>query len=249
MKLFVGLGNPGDEYARNRHNAGFMCVDRIAAAHGFGPWKKKFSGVACEGEIGGERVWLLKPQTYMNESGRAVGEAARFLKIAEDAIVVFYDEIDLAPGKLKVKTGGGNAGHNGLRSISALLGNEYVRVRVGVGHPGSKEMVIRWVLNDFAKADREWLDPLLDAIAKSAGRLAAGDQARFLTDVARELGSDPLPETAQQKSRTASKGSDPVDAPAARTTKHPAGERAGKSQSAIAENLKKWLAGRTKNED
>ncbi len=153
MKLFVGLGNPGDEYARNRHNVGFMCVDRIAAAHGFGPWKKKFQGFACEGEIAGERVLLLKPQTYMNESGRSVGEAARFLKIAEADIVVFYDEIDLAPGKLKVKTGGGNAGHNGLRSISAHLGNDYVRVRIGVGHPGNKELVARWVLNDFAKAD------------------------------------------------------------------------------------------------
>ena len=189
MKLFVGLGNPGDEYARNRHNVGFMCVERIAAAHGFSPWKKKFAGLAADGEIAGERVMLLKPQTYMNESGRAVGEAARFLKVSEADIVVFYDEIDLAPGKLKVKTGGGNAGHNGLRSISALFGNEYVRVRIGVGHPGVKELVVRWVLHDFAKADREWLDPLLDAIAKSAGRLAKGDQARFLTDVALELGA------------------------------------------------------------
>ncbi len=241
MKLFAGLGNPGDEYARNRHNVGFMCVDRIAAAHGFSPWKKKFQGFACEGEIAGERVLLLKPQTYMNESGRSVGEAARFLKIAEGDIVVFYDEIDLTPGKLKVKTGGGNAGHNGLRSISAHLDNDYVRVRIGVGHPGNKELVARWVLNDFAKADSEWLNPLLDAIAKSAGRIAKGDQARFLTDVARELGSDPpglTSGTAESKVRSA--GSDPESQP----KKHPAGERQSKSQSAIAENLKKWLAGR-----
>ena len=141
MKLFAGLGNPGDEYARNRHNVGFMCVERIAAAHGFSPWKKKFAGLATDGEIAGERVILLKPQTYMNESGRAVGEAARFLKLSDADIVVFYDEIDLAPGKLKVKTGGDNAGHNGLRSISALFGNEYVRVRIEPFAVGFREVV------------------------------------------------------------------------------------------------------------
>ena len=228
MKLFVGLGNPGDEYARNRHNVGFMCVDRIAAAHGFSPWKKKFQGFACEGEIAGERVLLLKPQTYMNESGRSVGEAARFLKIAEGDIVVFYDEIDLTPGKLKVKTGGGNAGHNGLRSISAHLDNDYVRVRIGVGHPGNKELVARWVLNDFAKADGEWLDPLLDAIAKSAGRIAKGDQARFMTDVARELDSDPgqgvrplAPDSPENQRDPRARGLTPIpqEAPRRRTPK------------------------------
>ena len=239
MKLFIGLGNPGEEYARNRHNVGFMCVDRIAARHGFSPWKKKFQGLACEGEIAGERVLALKPQTYMNESGRAVGEAARVLKIEQAGIVVFYDEIDLTPGKLKVKTGGGNAGHNGLRSISAHLGNDYVRVRIGVGHPGNKELVARWVLNDFARVEAEWLDPLLDAIAKSAGRIAKGDQARFLTDVAKlivEQGPDEgSAETSPKKIDTAA---EPLP------KKHPAGEREGKRQSAIAENLKKWLAGR-----
>ncbi len=232
MKLFVGLGNPGSEYARNRHNVGFMAVDEIARAHGFGPWKRKFQGHAADGEIGSEKVLLLKPDTYMNESGRSVGEAVRFLKIAEEDIVVFYDEIDLAPGKLKVKTGGGNAGHNGLRSISAHLGNDYVRVRIGVGHPGVKELVARWVLNDFAKADQAWLVPLLEGIAKAAPRLAKGDQSRFLTDVAKSKAQDtPAEDKAAER-------------PAPKPRAHPAGERASKSANAIAENLKKWLAAR-----
>jgi len=247
MKLFVGLGNPGSEYARNRHNVGFMAVDAIARRASFGPWKRKFHGEAADGELAGEKVLLLKPTTYMNESGRSVGEAARFLKIAEDDIVVFYDEIDLAPGKLKVKSGGGNAGHNGLRSISAHLGNEYVRVRIGVGHPGVKELVARWVLSDFAKADQEWLAPLLDAIAAAAPRLAKADQSRFLTDVARDLGEggDPRKEKAKGEAGAAEPEPDP---PRAKTKAHPAGERAGKSASALADNLKKWLAGRKPSE-
>jgi peptidyl-tRNA hydrolase, PTH1 family len=187
MKLFVGLGNPGKGYARHRHNVGFMALERIAARHGFGPWKKRYHGLVTEGPIGGRRVMLLMPQTYMNDSGQAVGEAQRYLKIAESDVYVFHDEIDLAPGKLKIKAGGGNAGHNGLRSISAHVGNEYARVRIGVGHPGSKEAVIGYVLHDFAKADQAWLEPMLDAIAEAAGRLAAGDDARFLTDVTRRL--------------------------------------------------------------
>jgi PTH1 family peptidyl-tRNA hydrolase len=243
MKLFVGLGNPGSEYARNRHNVGFMAVDRIAAAHGFAPWKRKFQGYAADGELGGEKILLLKPATFMNESGRAVGEAARFLKVAEADIVVFYDEIDLFPGKLKVKTGGGNAGHNGLRSISAHLGNDYVRVRIGVGHPGTKELVARWVLNDFAKADQAWLAPLLDAIAGAAPRLARNDQSRFLSDVAKALGDDPDPRKSAGREKSAPESeAAPRAAPKARP--HPAGERAAKSATALAENLKKWLAGR-----
>ncbi|WP_072396581.1 aminoacyl-tRNA hydrolase [Hyphomicrobium sp. CS1GBMeth3] len=244
MKLFVGLGNPGSEYAGNRHNVGFMAVDEIASAHGFGPWKRKFQGLAADGEIGGRKVLLLKPTTYMNESGRSVGEAARFLKIPEADIVVFYDEIDLAPGKLKVKTGGGNAGHNGLRSISAHLDNDYVRVRIGVGHPGTKEFVARWVLSDFAKADQEWLAPLLAAIAAAAPRLVRDDQSRFLTDVAKALGEEADPRKSKARGDA---GSDTAkDAPAApkKPRAHPAGERAGKSANALAENLKKWLAGR-----
>ncbi len=256
MKLFIGLGNPGSEYAGNRHNVGFMAVDRIAAAHGFGPWKKKFQGLAADGEIAGEKVLLLKPQTYMNESGRSVGEAARFLKIEEADIVVFYDEIDLAPGKLKVKTGGGNAGHNGLRSMSAHIGNEYVRVRIGVGHPGVKELVARWVLSDFAKADAAWLDPLLDSMAKSAGRLAKGDQARFMTDVAKlaggaeEPGAKREPDTTVAAGRPARAADQPANEPRSQPrAAHPAGERANKRQSALAENLKKWLAGRKGGEE
>lgn len=237
MKLFVGLGNPGDKYARNRHNVGFMAVDRIADRHGFSQWRRRFQGLVAEGSIGGERVLLLKPLTYMNESGRAVGEAARFLKLGLEDVVVFHDELDLAPGRVKVKTGGGNAGHNGLRSLSAHLGNEFIRIRIGIGHPGSKEAVIPYVLHDFAKSDQEWLEPLLDAVADAAGRLAAGDSARFLTDVARSMrGPERAPAPAEQA----------VAKPVASPRSHPAGERMGKRQSALAENLKRWLAGRSK---
>ena len=250
MKLFVGLGNPGAKYAGNRHNVGFMAVEAIATRHTFSPWKKRFQGLVAEGTIGGEKVLLLKPETYMNESGRAVGEAMRFLKISIGDLVVLYDEIDLAPSKLKVKTGGGNAGHNGLRSISAHLENGYVRVRIGVGHPGVKELVAGYVLHDFAKADRGWLEPLLEAMADAAGRLAAGDPARFLTDVARAvLGGDQASDaTARSAAPHLPSGHPlPVKDGEREKTLHPAGERASKKQSAIAENLKKWLAGRKKD--
>lgn len=236
MKLFAGLGNPGAEYAGNRHNVGFMAVERIAETHGFGPWRRRFQGLASDGELAGERVLLLKPGTYMNESGRSVGDAARFLKIAEADVVVFYDEIDLVPGKLKVKTGGGNAGHNGLRSVSAHLGNDYVRVRIGVGHPGSKDAVAHYVLRDFAKADSAWLAPLLDAVAKAAGQLARGDQARFLGEVARATAGAERPRTEPPS------GAMPKQAESA--APHPAGERQSKRQGALAENIAKWLAGR-----
>ena len=181
---------------------------------------------------------LLKPQTYMNDSGRSVAEAQRYLEIEERDIYVFHDELDLVPGKLKVKTGGGNAGHNGLRSLSAHIGNEYARVRIGIGHPGSKDLVYRYVLHDFAKADAAWVGPLLDAIADAAPRLAAGDDARFLTDVARALkaGEAPPKATAPRPEREA------PEAPAPRA--HPAGERQSKRMSALADNLKKWLKGR-----
>ena len=238
MKLFVGLGNPGSEHARQRHNVGFMAVERIAERHGLGPWKKRFHGLVCEGPIGGHRVMLLKPQTYMNDSGRSVGEAQRYLKIDEGDIYVFHDELDLAPGKLKVKTGGGNAGHNGLRSITDHIGNEYARVRIGIGHPGSKDLVYRYVLHDFAKADAAWVGPLLDAIADAAPRLAAGDDARFLTDVARTLkGGEAPPKAAAPRPER-----ETPEPPAPRV--HPAGERQSKRMSALAENLKKWLKGR-----
>ena len=242
MKLFVGVGNPGSSYARHRHNVGFMALDRIAERHGFAPWKKRFHGLVTDGPIDGRRVLLLKPQTYMNDSGQAVGEAQRYLKISEEDIFVFHDEIDLAPAKLKVKVGGGNAGHNGLRSISAHIGNEYARVRIGVGHPGSKDLVSHHVLHDFAKADADWLEPMLDAMAAAAGRLAAGDSARFLTDIARALQTDKTPDKNEQQS-----GDKPAAvAPPPRTASaiaHPAGERQSKRGNALAENLKKWLRG------
>jgi PTH1 family peptidyl-tRNA hydrolase len=240
MKLFVGLGNPGAQYARHRHNVGFVALDRIAAAHNLGPWRKRFQGETAEGTLGGERVVLLKPTTYMNDSGRSVGEAARFLKIPVEDIYVFHDEIDLAPAKLKVKAGGGNAGHNGLRSLTAHLGNEYNRVRIGVGHPGAKDAVAHYVLRDFAKVEYAWLDPLLDAMADAAPFLAKGDSARFLSQVAlKTRDTDDAPEEPEP----------PPPKKAARSaSKHPAGERASKRVGALAENLKKWLAGRTDKE-
>ena len=240
MKLFVGLGNPGTAYTRHRHNVGFMALDRIAERHGLGPWRKRFHGLVCDGPIGGRRVTLLKPQTYMNDSGRSVGEAQRYLKIAESDVYAFHDEIDLAPAKLKVKAGGGNAGHNGLRSISAHIGNEYQRVRIGVGHPGSKDLVTHHVLHDFAKADREWLEPMLDALADAAGRLAAGDEARFLTDVARALQGDGKPDKTKGKPTPSETEGKAAPLPAST----PAGEGQAKRVSALAENLKKWLRGR-----
>ena len=238
MKLFVGLGNPGAQYERNRHNVGFMALDVIADAYNLGSWRKRFQGETAEGSLNGERVILLKPLTYMNESGRSVGEAARFLKIPVEDIYVFHDEIDLAPGKLKVKTGGGNAGHNGLRSITAHMGNDYTRVRIGVGHPGAKEAVARYVLHDFAKVEYSWLDPMLAAMADAAPYLAKGDSARFLSQVAlktREEEEAPAPVPAPKPERT------PLKKPAG---VHPAGERQSKRANALAENLKKWLAGR-----
>ena len=183
MLLFVGLGNPGSQYVRNRHNIGFMAVDAIARRHGFPAWKRRFQGVTTEGSIGGERVLLLLPGTYMNESGRAVQEAAAFYKIELGDIVVFQDEVELPPAKLRMKTGGGNAGHNGLRSISAHMGNDYRRVRLGVGHPGIKELVHGHVLGDFSKADNEWLAPLLDAIAEHAELIVRGQDATFQNKV------------------------------------------------------------------
>lgn len=186
MKLFVGLGNPGAQYAFNRHNVGFMAVDVIAAAHGFAAWRKRFQGLTSEGRLGGEQVLLLKPQTFMNESGRSVGEAARFYKIPVRDVVAFHDELDLPPGKVRVKIGGGVAGHNGLKSLTAHLGNDYMRVRIGIGHPGHRERVIGHVMRDFAKADMEWLEPVLAAMSDAAPILARGEKDKFQTQVAHE---------------------------------------------------------------
>jgi PTH1 family peptidyl-tRNA hydrolase len=183
MLLFVGLGNPGSRYVANRHNIGFVVVEEIAKRHGFAPWRRRFQGVATEGSIGSEKVLLLLPGTFMNESGRAVAEAANFYKLDRSDIVVFHDEIELRPAKVRVKTGGGNAGHNGLRSITEHIGNDYRRVRIGVGHPGVKELVHGHVLSDFAKSERDWVEALRDVIADNAGLLAKGQDPTFQNKV------------------------------------------------------------------
>lgn len=204
MKLIVGLGNPGAKYARNRHNIGFMAVDRIAADHGFGPWRAKFQGQISEGRLGSTKVLLLKPETFMNLSGQSVGEAMRFYKLTPEDVIVIHDEIDLAPGKCRVKQGGGHAGHNGLRSLHGHIGDSYGRVRLGVGHPGRKEAVPGYVLHDFAKADEDWLDDLLRGLSDGAADLAAGESGRFMNAVAlrtappRSSGKAPEPEAAKQ---------------------------------------------------
>ena len=184
MLLFAGLGNPGAHYQNNRHNVGFMAADAIARRHDFSPWSKKFHGLIAEGRIGDEKIVLVKPQTFMNESGRSVGEALRFYKLTPGDLTVFYDELDLAPGKVRIKTGGGAGGHNGIRSIDGHIGQAYRRVRIGIGHPGVKEMVIHHVLGDFAKSDRDWLEPLLDGLAGNAGLLAQGDDSGFMNRLA-----------------------------------------------------------------
>ncbi len=185
MMIFAGLGNPGAKYAANRHNIGFMAVDRIAADHGFGPWRARFQGHVAEGRLGGEKVVLLKPATFMNLSGQSVGEAVRFYKLTPADVIVFHDELDLAPGKVRFKRGGGHAGHNGLRSIQSHIGAEFGRVRLGIGHPGHKDAVAQYVLHDFARADQEWLDDLLRGISDGAPDLAAGEAPKFLNAVAR----------------------------------------------------------------
>ncbi len=187
MRLFVGLGNPGTRYRNNRHNIGFMAVDAIARAAAAPPWRRRFQGEATEAIVGGERVLLLKPETYMNESGRAVGEAMRFFKIPLADVTAFHDELDLAPAKLRVKVGGGNAGHNGLRSITALCGNDYRRVRMGIGHPGDKSLVHSYVLNDFGKGEEAWVEDLCRACADHAALLAGGEDASFQNKVHRAM--------------------------------------------------------------
>lgn len=186
MLLLVGLGNPGAKYAGHRHNIGFMAADALARGYAFGPWRRKFQGELAEGTIDGVRCLLLKPQTYMNESGRSVGEAAQFHKLAPSDVVVFYDEIDLAPGRFRMKTGGGAAGHNGIRSIAASsLGPEFRRARLGVGHPGHADLVHSYVLSDFAKTDAEWVSKLLDALVRAAPLLVKGEDDKYQAEVMR----------------------------------------------------------------
>lgn len=205
MKLIIGLGNPGAKYAQNRHNIGFMALDRIASDHGFGAWRSKFQGQIADGRCGSEKVTLLKPETFMNLSGQSVGEAMRYLKLASQDVIVFHDEIDLAPGKVRLKTGGGHAGHNGLRSIHGHIGPDYDRVRLGVGHPGHKDAVPGYVLRDFPKADAEWLDDLMRGISDGIADLVAGDGPKFLNAIAlrvnppRSSTSAPKPKPARAK--------------------------------------------------
>ncbi|MDR9428646.1 MAG: aminoacyl-tRNA hydrolase [Salibaculum sp.] len=215
MKLFVGLGNPGAKYARNRHNIGFMAVDRIAEDHGFAPWRSKFRAQLTEGRLATEKVILLKPQTFMNLSGQSVGEAMRFYKLDSTDVVVFHDEIDLAPGKVRLKSGGGHAGHNGLRSIHQHIGPHYDRVRLGVGHPGDKNKVSGFVLSDFAKADAEWLDDEMRGISDGAAQLAQDEGPKFLNAVAARV----------TPARSATTASQPAPAPVPEPQAAPADDR------------------------
>jgi PTH1 family peptidyl-tRNA hydrolase len=233
MKLLVGLGNPGQEYALNRHNVGFMAVDAIAAAHDFPAWRKRFSGLAAEAKLGREPVLLFKPQTFMNESGRAVGEAARFYKLEPGDIVVFHDELDLAPGKVRVKVGGGVAGHNGLKSLSAHIGNDYVRVRIGIGHPGRKDRVSGYVLHDFSKADHAWLEPLLGAIAAEVPYLAEGANDKFQSRVAHAVQAEG--EAAEERPARRAKS-----APRRAGKKTPP-KAAKPAEGSLAERLRRWF--------
>ncbi|OYU38289.1 MAG: aminoacyl-tRNA hydrolase [Pseudorhodobacter sp. PARRP1] len=210
MKLFVGLGNPGAKYAGNRHNIGFMALDRIAADHGFAPWRRGYQGQVSEGRLGAEKVLLLKPETFMNLSGQSVRAAVDFFKIGLADITVFHDELDLAPGKCRVKQGGGHAGHNGLRSIHAHLGEAYGRVRLGIGHPGHKDAVADYVLHDFAKAEQDWLDDLLRGISDGAPALAMGDGSRFMNAVALRT-APPRSSTSAEKPAKAAKPAPPAE--------------------------------------
>lgn len=226
MHLIVGLGNPGDQYRHHRHNIGFMAVDAIAKRHNFSPFRSKFNGLIAEGTIEGERFLLLKPQTFMNRSGDSVGAAMKFYKLAPGDITVIYDELDLPPGKVKVKTGGGNGGHNGLRSIDPVIGKEYQRVRLGIGHPGHKDRVTNHVLGNFAKADAGWLEQLLDAIADNAALLAVENGAtKFMNRIALATGDSTTEQAAPSKKQSHIRQARKAD-PSAAEPKTPTGPMA-----------------------
>lgn len=226
MRIFVGLGNPGANYAHNRHNIGFMAVDRIAEDNGFSPWKDKFQGRMSEGRLGPEKIILLKPDTFMNLSGQSVGEAMRFFKLEPTNITVFHDELDLAPGKCRVKSGGGHAGHNGLRSLHQHIGADYQRVRLGIGHPGHKDAVAGYVLHDFAKVDHNWLADLLVGIADGANKLAQADTGGFMNAVALSVQKTAGPTSAKpakpskvsQNSESPEADKETIETPNAKTT-------------------------------
>ncbi len=238
MLLLVGLGNPGPEYARNRHNVGFMAVDAIVRRHNLSPPRRRFQGEICEGTLGGEKILVLKPLTFMNESGRSVGEAARFYKIAPADIIVFYDEIDLAPGKLRLKTGGGAAGHNGIRSIDAHLDDPgYRRVRIGVGHPGQRDRVHGYVLGNFAKADQDWLEPELDAIAEFVPLLVENRDSEFMSRVAQAVS----PKAAKPVSKTGT-AAETQDRPAPAAAPETSGRDGNSSQTALGAAIDRALA-------
>jgi PTH1 family peptidyl-tRNA hydrolase len=198
MQIIAGLGNPGTQYAGNRHNIGFMALDAIQRLPGFAPWSKKFKALISEGELGGEKVLLVKPQTYMNLSGESVGEAMRFYKLGPGDIVAIYDELDLAPGRARIKTGGGHGGHNGVKSLDAHCGKEYRRLRLGIGHPGNKEQVHNHVLGDFAKSDKVWLEPLLDTLANNADMLVKREDSQLMNKLALAVGAKPEAEKTEK---------------------------------------------------
>ncbi|WP_026380955.1 aminoacyl-tRNA hydrolase [Afifella pfennigii] len=220
MLLIVGLGNPGRRYAQHRHNIGFMAADAIHRRHRFSNWRARFQGETAEGQIDGEKAIILKPATFMNRSGQSVGEAMRFYKLKPAEVMVIHDDLDLAPGKLRLKTGGGHGGHNGLKSLDAHIGKTYRRLRLGIGHPGSRELVNSWVLHDFSQEERAWRDPLIDAVAENFGLLASGDEANFMNRVHLACSRSEAPPA-------------PMKAPAA---KPPEGER---HRGALADGLKR----------
>ncbi|OJF96817.1 aminoacyl-tRNA hydrolase [Pararhizobium antarcticum] len=205
MQIFAGLGNPGSQYAGNRHNIGFMAVDAIHRRHSFSPWSKKFKALVSEGEVAGQKLLLLKPQTFMNLSGESVGEAMRFYKLEPGAVLAIYDELDLPPCKARIKTAGGHGGHNGIKSIDAHIGKDYRRLRLGIDHPGSKERVQGHVLGDFGKNERVWLEPLLDALADNAEMLARGEDSQFMNKIALATGGKPEPEPAAARPKPVGK--------------------------------------------
>ncbi len=241
MLLIVGLGNYGGKHTRQRHNVGFMAAEAIHRRHSFGPWRRRFQGEVAEGTLAGEKCLLIKPQTYMNRSGQSVGEAAKFFKLEATEILILHDEVDLPPGKIRMKTGGGVAGHNGLRSIGAAIGDGFRRLRIGVGHPGAKERVASYVLHDFSKADGKWLAPLLDAIADNAPLLAEGKDSTFANRLHEAL----APKIAEEKSRQTIKLNEKPESSREGTRSTSSSDIAAKQkhEGALARGLRKLFGG------